>query len=98
MPLTLNQPDSLYQPGVPPKSNTEPPHLTQDTSVQYDSRQAQKPLVARSEELTQDDFAAADGNRQRFVELLAKRGGVSLGEAADNLSAFECRRKIVWRS
>lgn len=58
---------------------------------------AQKALVARWSELTPDDFAAADGDRERFVERLASRSGISQFEAANDLTAFEGHQPVHWR-
>ena len=58
---------------------------------------AQKALSARWSDLTADDFAAADGDRERFVERLASRAGISQFEAANDLAAFEAHQPVHWR-
>jgi hypothetical protein len=62
-----------------------------------DWRYAQKALVARWRDLTPDDFAASDGDRERFVERLAGRIGISQFEAANDLTAFEAHQPVHWR-
>ena len=64
----------------------------------YDWQTAQKPLSERFESMTEDDFQAADGDRNTFVQRLAQRKGISENEAADDLSAFEGRQSVNWRS
>lgn len=63
----------------------------------HDWEYAKKALAARWNKLTPDDFAASDGNRDRFVERLASRGGISQFEAANDLTAFEAHQPIHWR-
>lgn len=62
-----------------------------------DWQYAQTALVARWSELTADDFAAADGDRERLVERLASRIGISQFEAANDLTAFEAHQPVHWR-
>ena len=70
--------------------------LSEGHQFVQDWQNAQKALVARWTELTPDDFAAADGDRERFVERLAIRGGVSQFEASNKLTAFEAHQPIHW--
>ena len=62
-----------------------------------DWQYAQKALTARWNALTPDDFVAADGYRERFVECLASRSGISQFEASNDLAAFEAHQPIHWR-
>ena len=70
---------------------------TEDSDFAQDWLYAQKALIARWSDLTPDDFAAADGDRERFVERLASRNGISQFEAANDLTAFEAHQPVHWR-
>ena len=67
-------------------------------SADYDWAAVQSKLSQRFAQLTDDDFVAADGDRAAFVERLAQRQGISANEAGDDLTAFEGRNDIQWRS
>ena len=95
---SLYQPDSLdASVGKQNSPNGERPGVP-SASDSYDWQYEQKPLLARWDELTPDDFDAADGDRGRFVERLAQRGGISIDDASGNLTAFESKRPIRWRA
>ena len=94
----------LYQSqnGVAPVDNIERAsnelQHSSESPIEYDWEYEQKPLLARWDELTPNDFAMANGDRARFVEQLARRGGISMEDASVNLSAFESRRPVNWRA
>ena len=100
----IHQPDSLDA-SRPPRSdihsspNADPVSdvATEASEFARDWQFAQKALGARWSELTPDDFAAADGDRQGFVERLASRIGISQFEAANDLAAFEAHQPVHWR-
>jgi hypothetical protein len=70
---------------------------TEESEFAQDWLYAQKALGARWSGLMPDDFAAADGDRERFVERLASRIGISQFEAANDLTAFEAHQPVHWR-
>lgn len=100
----IHQPDSL---DASPPAATEMESRTAGDSASdgatdaeqfaQDWEYAKKALVGRWNALTSDDFAASDGDRDRFVERLASRGGISQFEAANDLTAFEAHQPIHWR-
>jgi hypothetical protein len=101
---SIHQPDSLD--ASPPRGsdfhrgpNDDPVSdvATEASEFAQDWQFAQKALVARWSELTPDDFTVADGDRQRFVERLASRIGISQFEAANDLTAFEGHQPVHWR-
>lgn len=69
----------------------------EDSQFSQDWQYARRALTARWNELTPDDFAAADRDRQRFVECLASRIGISQFEASNDLTALEAHQPIHWR-
>ena len=100
----IHQPDSLDA-SKPQKSavqrgpNDGPAgdFATEESEFAQDWLYAQKALSARWSGLTADDFAAADGDRERFVERLASRIGISQFEAVNDLTAFEAHQPVHWR-
>ena len=70
---------------------------TGEAQFAKDWQYAKKALLSRWQGLTSDDFAAADGDRDRFVERLASRGGISQFKASNDLTAFEAHQPIHWR-
>ena len=70
---------------------------TREAQFAKDWQHAQKALLSRWNDLTSEDFAAADGDRDRFVERLANQGGISQFEASNDLTSFEAHQPIHWR-
>ena len=95
---SLYQPDSLDAPVVKQIGPSGERPGVPSASDSYDWQYEQKPLLARWDEPTPDHFGAADGDRERFVERLAQRGGISIDDASANLTAFESKRSIRWRA
>lgn len=58
---------------------------------------SQKPLVARWNGLTSDDFSAWDGDLDRLVQRLASCGGISQVDASNDLAGFAAQQRIHWR-
>lgn len=99
-----HQPDSAD--GSPPprsnvKSRPDGDHISDPLSAAdqfaQDWQYAKKALVGRWNELTAEDFEASDGDRDRFVERLASRVGISQFEASNDLTAFEAHQPVHWR-
>jgi len=99
-----HQPHSLdsSKPLAPDRPDGAPAGMASEVTAaasQYaqDWQYAQKALVGRWSALTSEDFAAADGDRERFVERLASRSGISQFEASNDLTAFEAHQPVHWR-
>ena len=100
----IHQPDSLDA-SPPPRSDfkSRPDDdqvsgaLTEASQFAQDWKYAEKALGSRWSELTSDDFEASDGDRDRFVERLASRVGISQFEASNDLTAFEAHQPVHWR-
>lgn len=88
----VESPSTDQQPGPSNSANVAA------KNADYDWSAVQSKLSQRFATLTEDDFSAADGDRAAFVERLAQRQGISANEAGDDLSAFEGRNDIKWRT
>lgn len=100
----IHQPDSLDASKPQTSATRSSPNggpagdfATEDSEFAHDWLYAQKALIVRWSDLTPDDFGAADGDRERFVERLASRIGISQFEAANDLTAFEAHQPVHWR-